>query len=376
LKILTLALILVLGVIAFSSTLTLKSYAIVSGKYVNLYDLAATFNGVSIQKLKDFVVAFSPQPGSSYVVDSKTVKIRAEREIKWLKVSTISDKIKITSKAFVIDFTRIQNALTDKMKTHVFLTNFPNVKTSFATCSVNVKNVSKVGGKDFALVELKRNKTSAYVNVSFETDLVGTVDNVKDVAKAISSKLGKNISLSLKSDVPNVDFDFIEIGKPFNLSTKVMAVPVNFVSSSNVKMSTVLEYVPHEYENVIVASRDIRYGQKLTRSSLKTKRLDVYATSTLYETSVSACVGKMTTWSFRKGQVVSLIGLKSPPDVVAGQVLMAYITYPSMIVTTFVRVMQNGNIGQVIAVRNVENGYMLYGTLEKGTKIRVYSGGD
>ncbi len=375
-KILTLALILVLGVIAFSSTLTLKSYAIVSGKYVNLYDLAATFNGVSIQKLKDFVVAFSPQPGSSYVVDSKTVKIRAEREIKWLKVSTISDKIKITSKAFVIDFTRIQNALTDKMKTHVFLTNFPNVKTSFATCSVNVKNVSKVGGKDFALVELKRNKTSAYVNVSFETDLVGTVDNVKDVAKAISSKLGKNISLSLKSDVPNVDFDFIEIGKPFNLSTKVMAVPVNFVSSSNVKMSTVLEYVPHEYENVIVASRDIRYGQKLTRSSLKTKRLDVYATSTLYETSVSACVGKMTTWSFRKGQVVSLIGLKSPPDVVAGQVLMAYITYPSMIVTTFVRVMQNGNIGQVIAVRNVENGYMLYGTLEKGTKIRVYSGGD
>ncbi len=366
----------VLGVIAFSSTLTLKSGAIVSGKYVTLYDLAATFNGISAKKLKNFVVAFSPQPGSSYVIDSKIVKIRAEKEIKWLKVSAISDKIKITSKAFVIDFTEIQKALANKMRTHVFLTSFPNVKTSFATCTVSVENISKVGRNNFALLELKQKKMSTYVNVNFETDLVGTANNVEDIARVVIPTLGKDLSLSLRSDVPNVDFDFIEVGKPFSLSAKMMAVPVNFISSSKVKISTVLEYIPHEYENVVTAAQGIRYGQKLTRDSLKTKRLDVYATSTLYSTSIGDCIGKISAWSFRKGQVISLAGLKSPPDVVVGQVLIAYISYPSMTVTTFVRAMQSGNIGQVISVRNVENGYMLYGMVEKGPKIRVYSGGD
>ncbi len=375
-KALTIALVFVLGVIAFSSTLTLKSNAIVSGKYVTLYDLAATFNGVSAKKLRNFVVAFSPQPGSSYVIDSKIVEIRAEKEIKWLKVSAISDKIKITSKAFIIDFTEIQKALANKMGTHVFLTSFPSVKISFATCTVSVKSISKVGKNDFALVELRRKGMSTYVNVNFETDLVGTSNNVEDVSKVVISTFGKNLSLSLKSDVPNEDFDFIEIGKPFSLSAKMMAVPVNFISSSKVKMSTVLEYIPHKYEDVVTAAQDIHYGQKLTRDSLKTKRLDVYATSTFYSVSMDECIGKMSVWSFRKGQVISLAGLKSPPDVVVGQVLIAYVSYPSMTITTFVRAMQSGNVGQVISVRNVENGYMLYGMVEKGPKIRVYSGGD
>ena len=365
-----------LGVIAFSSTLTLKSDAIVSGKYVTLYDLAATFDGVPTEKLKNFVVAFSPQAGSSYVIDSKVVKIRAEREFKWLKVSAISDKIKIISKAFAVDFTKIQGALANKMGTHIFLTSFPNVKTSFATCTVSVKNISKVGRNNFALLELKQKGMSTYVNVNFETDLVGTANNVEDIARVVIPTLGKELSLSLKSDVPNVDFDFIEVGKPFSLSAKMIAVPVNFISSSKVKISTILEYTPYEYKNVVTAAQDIRYGQKLTRGSLKTKCLDVYATSTLYSTSIDDCIGKMSVWSFRRGQVISLAGLKSPPDVVVGQVLIAYVSYPSMTITTFVRAMQNGNIGQVILVRNVENGYMLYGMVEKGPKIRVYSGGD
>lgn len=365
-----------MGVIAISSTLTLKSDAIVKGKYVTLYDLAATFNGISTEKLRNFVVAFSPQPGSSYAIDSKTVKIRAEREFKWLKVSAISNKIKIISKAFVIDFTEIQKALASKVGTHIFLTSFPSVKTSSATCTVSVKNISKVGRNNFALLELREKEMSTYVNVNFETDLVGTTNNVEDIAKVVIPRLGKDLSLSLKSDVPNVDFDFIEVGKPFSLSAKVIAVPVNFISSSKVKMSTVLEYIPYEYKNVVTAAQDIRYGQKLTRDYLKTKRLDVYATSTFYSTSIDDCIGKMSIWSFRRGQVISLAGLKSPPDVVVGQVLIAYVSYPSMTITTFVRAMQNGNIGQVISIRNVENGYMLYGMVEKGPKIRVYSGGD
>ncbi len=366
-----------MGVIALSSTLTLKSYAIVSGKYVTLYDLASTFDGVSAQKLKNFVVAFSPQPGNSYVINSNVVKIRAEREIKWLKVASISNEIKITSKVFVMDLSKIQEALAQKMKTHVFLTNLPSVETPFAICSVNVKNISKIGRNYFALLELKQNEMNMYVNVNFETTSIGSVKSVEGVAKVVISTIGKGVTLSLKSNVPNLNFDRIEVGKPVNSPARLIIVPVNFISSSNkVKTSALLEYIPHEYENVVVAAQNIRYGQKLTRHSLKIKRLDVYSTTTLYSTSIDDCIGKMSIWSFRQEQIISLAGLKLPPDVIASQILMAYISYPSMTVTTFVRAMQNGNIGQVIPVRNVENGYMLYGMVEKGPKIRVYSGGD
>ncbi len=405
--------IVVLGVVSFPSTLTLKSSAIASGRYVTLYDLAATFNGISVRVLKNFKVAFSPQPGTYYTIDAKSVKARAENEIKWLDVLLTSNKIKVSSRSFTINLVKVQQALASKLSTNVFIMDFPTVKIAESDYTVNIKSISEIDGKKFALVEIKANGMNTYANVGFETDLIGRTNDIKKIPEIVNSSLKKKFSLSLINNVKAVpeafsdnasdqknskdgadgtlsstgdgklhssslqnDFEFIDVGKPFILSKNIIGVPVNFISSSKVVRSVVLKYTVHEYKEVVVAANRIEYGQKITRNSLKLKKLDVYATTTAYATSIKECAGKIALWSFLNGQVVSMQGLKSPPDVVVGQILIAYISYPTMMVTTFVRVMQNGNMGQVIPVRNIENGYMMYGTIEKGPKIRIYSGGE
>ncbi len=368
--------IVVFGFFSFASTLTLKSNAIVSGKYVTLYDLAATFSGISVQTLKNFKVAFAPQPGTYYVIDAKSVKIRAEREIKWLDVLLTSTEIKISSRAFTIGVAKIQQALSTKLATEVFITDFPTVRIPTSDCEIRIKNISEIGDKKFALVEISANDTNTYVNVEFETRAIGKVNRMGKIPKVVNSYLKKRFEFSLANRISGLRFDFIDVGKPFGISKHLMGVPVNFILSSKVVKSAVLKYVVHDYENVVVASRKIGYGQKIENDLLRLERLDVYATTTAYATSFKACVGKLAVWSFLKGQVISLKGLKSPPAVITGQILIAYISYPAMMVTTFVRAMQNGVVGQVIPVRNVENGYMLYGVIEKGPKIRIYSGGE
>ncbi len=362
-------------ILSFSSTLTLKASAVVTGQYVTLYDLAATFDGVSVKRLKEFIVAFAPQPGASYTLDADSVKIRAQNEIKWLRVFEKSKKIKISSKAYVVDLSLIHDALEDKIGKTVFLTSFPTVKISEQNCSVEVQNISKIGDHHFALMKISQNGRNSYVNVGFETTEIGTCENIDDIEKLVLKDENEDLSLFLLSSTPSVKYDFIEVGKPFKSSMKTLKVPVNFVSRSGI-FSTVLEYKLSIYENVVVAAKKIPFGKKISENDLLLKKMDVYATSTAYATSLKDCVGMVSTWSFEKGQVLSLNGLKSPPDVVIGQILIAYISYPTMTVTTFVRAMQNGNIGQVIAVRNVSNGYMFYGTVEKGPKICVYSGGE
>ena len=365
-----------IGVLSFSSTLTLKSNAIVKGQYVTLYDLAATFDGVSVHKLKEFIVAFAPQAGSSYTLSADSVKIRAQNEIKWLRVFEKSKNIKIVSKAFAVDLSLIHEAIESKVGKNVFLTSLPSVTLASSSCTVDVKSVSEISGKRFALVKLNQNGMVSYVNVEFETSEIGTANDISGIKRVVLSTMKKGVSLSLVSTIPNVDFESVEIGKPFKSFSNVLKVPVNFISK-NKTFSTILEYKLSLYVDVVVAKKHIPYGKKLTTDDLSLKTMNVYATSTVYATSLKACVGKISTWSFRKGQVVSLSGLKSPPDVLTGEILIAYVSYPpSITVTTFVRAMQNGNIGQVIAVRNVGNGYMFYGTIEKGPKICVYSGGE
>jgi flagella basal body P-ring formation protein FlgA len=365
-----------IGVLSFSSTLTLKSNAIVKGQYVTLYDLAATFDGVSVQKLKEFIVAFAPQAGSSYTLSADSVKIRAQNEIKWLKVFEKSKNIKIVSEAFAVDLSLIHDAIESKMGKNVFLTSLPSVTLPASNYIAEVKSVSEISGKHFALVKLSQNGMVSYVNVEFETSEIGTANDISDIKTVVLSTMKKGISLSLTNTIPNVNFESVEVGKPFKSFSNVLKVPVNFVSNDKT-FSTILEYKLSLYANVVVAKKRIPYGKKLTTDDLSLEKMNVYATSTVYATSLKACVGKISTWSFRKGQVISLNGLKSPPDVLAGEILIAYVSYPpAMTVTTFVRAMQNGNIGEVIAVRNVSNGYMLYGTIEKGPKICVYSGGE
>jgi|UniRef100_A0A7V3RDV7 flagella basal body P-ring formation protein FlgA len=357
-------------------TLTLKSNAEISSKYVTLYDLAATFSGVSTQTLKNFTVAFAPQPGTYYDLDSQNIITMAQQSIKWLKVTATSKTIRVSAIDIPVNLSKVQNALVTEVGTSaIFILDFQPIGINNDDYKIEISNFSQMGDEYFALVKIIDGSVINYSNAVFEIGSIGISNSIGGISQLVSNYLGNGTTLSRITELEDMKYDLIDVGKPFKLSNKIVGVPVNFIDDGTTFRSEVIKYIPHQFVNVIVASKNIEYGQSITQNMVSQKYLDVYATTTAYATNLNEVIGNVATWSFMAGQVISMQGIQTPPDVVAGQILIAYVSYPSMTVTTFVRAMQSGKIGQIIPVRNVSNGYMMYGLIEKGPEIRIYGGG-
>lgn len=356
--------------------LTLKSNATVTTQYVTLYDLAATFTGVSTSDLTNFIVAFAPQPGTYYYLDAQSIKLRAEQSIKWLKVIPSSKEIRVYSSDMPIDLLKVQNAIATKAgTTNVFVMNFQPTGIGNSKYDIEIGNISQFGQSYFALVKITNNQSVSYSNATFEIGRIGTAKSLGEIAQIASRPLGNGITLSIDSNYELPKFDEIAVGKPFKISNKVVGVPINVIYNGRIVDAKVLKYMPREVQNVVVAARDINYGQRITSDMITQRPMDVYATTTSYATIPSRIIGNLALWSFKAGQIISPFGISTPPDVMAGQIIVAYVSYNNLTVTTFVRVMQNGYIGQIIPVRNIENGYLMYGLLESGPKVKIYGGG-
>lgn len=362
-------------VLGLGISITLKSNVTVSSEYVTLYDLAETFTGISTSTMKNFIVAFAPTAGTYYYLDAQSVKLRAEQTIKWLKVITTSKSIKVSAIDVPVNLSTVMNALTTALGTsNVFIVNFQAVGIQDKSYKVEVGSISQIGKRYFALIKIVDGQSVSYSNVTFNIGSAGTADNVEKIPQIASKYLGSKVTLSPISELKVPKCDVINVGMPFKLSGNVIGIPANFMNGSKVVASEIFKYIPHEFEKVIIASKNIEYGQKITLGMISEKNMDVYATTTAYATDPNKIIGNMTSWSFSKGQIISMQGIQTPPDVMVGQILQAYVSYPSMTITTFVRAMQNGYTGQVIQVRNVENGYLMYGVIESGPKIKIYGG--
>lgn len=363
-------------VLGLGISVTLKSSVTVSSEYVTLYDLADTFTGVSTSTMKNFIVAFAPSGGTCYYLDAESVKLRAEQTIKWLKVFTTSKLIKVSAIDVPVNLNTVINALTTTLGTsNIFIVNFQPIGIQNKNYEVEVGSISQIGKKYFALIKIINGQNISYSNVTFNIGSVGTTDTIEGISRVASKYLGSKIRLSPVSKLKISKFDLINVGQPFKLSENMIGVPVNFMNGSKIIASEIVKYIPHEFEKVIIAANNINYGQRITSEMISEKNMDVYATTTMYATDPNKVMGNIASWSFSKGQIISTQGIQTPPDVMTGQILMAYVSYPSMTITTFVRSMQNGYMGQVIPVRNVENGYLMYGVIESGPKIRIYGGG-
>ncbi|HEU24963.1 MAG: flagella basal body P-ring formation protein FlgA [Mesoaciditoga sp.] len=376
-KFLSVAFLILIEIYAFGLgiDLTLKSSATVSSEYVTLYDLAATFTGVSASDLKNFIVAFAPQPGTYYYLDAQSIKIRAEQSIKWLKVIPTSKEIMVYSTEMSVDLLKIQKAIATKVGTsNVFVVNFQPTGIRNPDYEIEVSNISQFGQNYFALVRITSGQSVSYSNATFEIGGIGIARSFDEISRIAAADLGKGITLTDVSKVKLPKFDEIAVGRPFKISGKMVGVPVNIIQDGKVVDAKIIKYVPKEIENVIVASVDINYGQRITADMIKQMPMDVYATTTAYATLPSRIIGNLALWSFKAGQIISPFGISTPPDVMAGQIIVAYVSYNNLTVTTFVRVMQNGYIGQIIPVRNIENGYLMYGLLENGPKVKIYGG--
>ncbi len=122
---------------------------------------------------------------------------------------------------------------------------------------------------------------------------------------------------------------------------------------------------------VVVAKRKIKYGEMVGVDDLKLSEMDIFGMEDDVLIKIDDAIGKKARKSFRVGEIIKVSDLIDPPYVVRGQVVMAYILIGDLKITTFVRLMKDGKIGEVVSCRNIDSGKLIYGVVEEGPKIRV-----
>ncbi len=123
--------------------------------------------------------------------------------------------------------------------------------------------------------------------------------------------------------------------------------------------------------NVLISRRIIKSGEVIKPEDVSLVQLDVFGKSGQFTDKIEDVVGKLSKKMIKQGEPIDLFYLTRPPDVKAGQVLPATIQIGSVMITTFVRVVQDGNFGEIIKARNISTGFLIQGILKEDYSIHV-----
>ncbi|HEY8541169.1 MAG TPA: flagellar basal body P-ring formation chaperone FlgA, partial [Pseudothermotoga sp.] len=117
--------------------------------------------------------------------------------------------------------------------------------------------------------------------------------------------------------------------------------------------------------------RTIKSGEIIGKEDLLIVQMNVFGKNGQFTDKIDDVVGKMSKKMFKEGEPIDLMYLSKPPDVKTGQVLPATIQIGSVVVTTLVRVVQDGNFGEIIKARNLSTGFLIHGVLKEDYSICV-----
>jgi len=216
-----------------------------------------------------------------------------------------------------------------------------------------------------------------FPNLDFEGSCVTITVNASplDFGEVLKEKIEDH--LGLKDDFQF----FVERSYGFPEDLKNFSIRITKISQSRLSVfikfqGKRISYVTLQLRlvslrKVVVAARRINYGEIISKEDLEYARVNVFDVTGTYMENLEECVGKKARKMFNEGEVILQEFLEKTPDVVRGQIILAYVEFPGIKVMSLVRSMENGWIGETIVARNLETGRLVYGILEEGPFLRV-----
>ena len=94
------------------------------------------------------------------------------------------------------------------------------------------------------------------------------------------------------------------------------------------------------------------------------------ARATVYEAR-QAVVGKVARRTLLQGQPIAIAGTREPYVVAQGSMAVAVFEVAGLTITTNAMALQNGGIGDVVTLRNVDSGTIIKGTVASDGTVRL-----
>ncbi|MCD6450621.1 MAG: flagellar basal body P-ring formation protein FlgA [Thermotogaceae bacterium] len=124
------------------------------------------------------------------------------------------------------------------------------------------------------------------------------------------------------------------------------------------------------YRNVLVLKKPVFYGQTVYPDDLEYKRVDILQIISTPASTEDAYYSKARK-TLKVGEILTLDSIKRKPDVIKGEILIAFVELPGIYITVMVEALQEGYIGDTIRVKNLTSGKILKGVLLKDKRVKV-----
>jgi len=204
---------------------------------------------------------------------------------------------------------------------------------------------------------------------AFGNDLLRRVqDSVVDYLLSKFTEQATVTNLQFKQEIPQADsFEILS----HSLSAGKVNVLIKFLKDGSFCGYVQATAYISVLRNVLVACRTIKSGEIIRQEDLSVVEMDVFGKNGQFTDRLEDVVGKLSKKMIRQGDPVDILYLAKVPDVKAGQVLPATIQIGSVMVTTFVRVVQDGSFGEIVKARNLSTGFLIQGILKEDYSIYV-----
>lgn len=134
----------------------------------------------------------------------------------------------------------------------------------------------------------------------------------------------------------------------------------------------VLQYSASLLRKVAVANRKIEKGEIIGINDVKYEEVNIYSLTKVpvFEEDLPM----MTTKVFSKDELIDMRYLSEVPMIVKGQITKAYSNIGGISVSVIAQALENGYVGNVIRIKNLDSGSIISGIVKEDGTVRVLEG--
>lgn len=232
---------------------------------------------------------------------------------------------------------------------------------------------------------------------------VGIIDvNIDDVSVVIEAKSENRVLDEVKKNTISEEtisdlvlkelYKHYPEGTTFNLKSQTGKIIDNdaysiavyattksspFVRVTLQKGGRTVGYVTMQYSAILlrkvaVANRKIEKGEIIGINDVRYEEVNIYSLTKIpvFEEDLPM----MATKVFSKDELIDMKYLSEVPLIVKGQIVKAYSNIGGISVSILAQALENGYVGNVIRVKNLDNGSIINGTVEEDGTIKVFEG--
>jgi len=193
------------------------------------------------------------------------------------------------------------------------------------------------------------------------------------ISEVVLNELIKYYPQETKFNLKNQVGHIVEHDNYF-LFVQVLNKSSPFVRVSLKKGTRTVGYISLQYEAILlrkvaVASRKIEKGEIIGVKDVEYVEANVLALSKVpvFEEDLPLLADRL----FSKGEILDMRYLKDVPIVIKGQFVKAYSVVGGVVVSILVQALEHGYEGNVISIKNIDNGSIIRGTVQSDGTVLV-----